>query len=450
MKRYLILILAIIFSGSTFSQERFRSGIFLHHSTGDRIWGPNGSSTSVPDEIVKYNSSFGYSGDEICSLNESGWPVNPWDNEWERWHRIFDNEDPEADILPFLLSNKIIVIKSCFPSSSMLGLGTPSDTLTPTMKSIYNYKWHWRNFIKVMEKHPEVFFVVWTNAPLVAGATNDNAAFYSHEFCTWAKDTLAKDLDPLFGGFPENVYVFDFFHKLVGTDYKLKPEYAVSSTNSHPNAAATELIAPQFVEEVFDASIAYESIYNGTLQPPALSSPVDNATGVALNGSLTWGSVSGATSYKVEVSTQSDFSTTVVSTTETTTTFTFSGELTNNTTYYWRVRSVNGVGESSWSDVWIFTTLVSTEIRDTGIPQFLVYPNPTKGLINIDLESDFYGDVLIWIYFSNGQLVRTYAFKDNNESVISLNLESLKDGVYFVRVKTGGGERMEKIILNKD
>jgi hypothetical protein len=36
------------------------------------------------------------------------------------------------------------------------------------------------------------------------------------------------------------------------------PMYAASPGDSHPNAAATQLVAPQFVEEIFDAAIAYE------------------------------------------------------------------------------------------------------------------------------------------------------------------------------------------------
>ena len=36
----------------------------------------------------------------------------------------------------------------------------------------------------------------------------------SHQFCIWAKDTLAAGNDLIFGDFPENVYVFDSFHLL--------------------------------------------------------------------------------------------------------------------------------------------------------------------------------------------------------------------------------------------
>jgi hypothetical protein len=70
------------------------------------------------------------------------------------------------------------------------------------------------------------------------------------------------DLIPLFGAFPSNVYVFDFFHKLVGANYMLPPSYATGIDDSHPNAAATLLVAPQFVNEAFNASIYYETHYS--------------------------------------------------------------------------------------------------------------------------------------------------------------------------------------------
>ena len=65
---------------------------------------------------------------------------------------------------------------------------------------------------------------------------------------------------PCFGAFPNNVYVFDFFSKLTNANGYLLPQYA-NDHDSHPNAAATTLVAPQLVNEVFDHSIAYESVY---------------------------------------------------------------------------------------------------------------------------------------------------------------------------------------------
>jgi|WetSurMetagenome_2_1015567.scaffolds.fasta_scaffold00011_28 hypothetical protein len=259
VRRLLVIVLAVIMPLAGFSQERFRSGVFLHHSTGENIWGPNGSATSIPLEIAGYNNLHGYSGSDAISMNQLWWPSGS-SNEWEYWHRIFENKDlANADIRPILTANKIVVIKSCFPSSGMSGRGTPADTLNPTLKSVYNYKWHWRHIVKVMKQHPENFFAIWTSAPMTAGQSNATEAGFSKSFCKWAKDTLAAGLDPVTGTFPRNIYVFDYFAKVTDISGFLLTQYAVSYYDSHPNSAATALIAPQFVNEIFNAAISYET-----------------------------------------------------------------------------------------------------------------------------------------------------------------------------------------------
>ncbi len=260
---FIFAILIIIFyccmcSNST-AQTRFRSGMFFHHSTGENIWGPNGSSTSVPQEMTRYNTQHGYTGQYAVTMSETWFPVN-FDNEWAIWHTVFESNSPE-NISSYFAGNKIIMVKSCFPSSAIEEIGQPIDTLSPDYKTIYNYKWHWRHIITVMKNHPQNFFVIWTNAPLTQAETNSNSAMLSKQFCKWAKDTLAMGLDPVFGIFPPNVYVFDFFSKLTDANGFMLLQYAIDPNNPHPNAAATALVAPLLVNEVFDHSIAYEQIF---------------------------------------------------------------------------------------------------------------------------------------------------------------------------------------------
>jgi len=234
-----------------------RNGIFFHHSTGMCIWGPNGGNTTVPAQITAYNTNHNLTGNNAFSLTELWWPDNPNDNnEWERWHRIFEGQDPGSVINSYLSNNRIIIIKSCFPSSNITGVGQPVDTTDPTLKTIFNYKWHWRHFLKSMRSNPNNFFVVWTNAPQVQAETTPAEALLAHQFCTWAKDTLARGLDPVFGTFPRNVFVFDFFHKLADANGYLPSQYASGPNDSHPNAAATELVAPLFIQEIFNAFLA--------------------------------------------------------------------------------------------------------------------------------------------------------------------------------------------------
>ncbi len=249
-----LLLIAVTSSGQT----RYRSGVFLHHSTGGCIWGPNGGQVSVPAEIAKYNLSHGLVGSDSVKMIETWWPSG--DNEWTTWHTIFDNRDGSNDIRTILASHPVIMIKSCYPSSSMSGLGSSADSLTPSRKTTFNYKWHWRSMISVMKGRPQNFFIIWTNAPLVAGSTNASEAALSRAFCRWAKDTLAAGLDPIAGAFPRNIYVFDFFHMLAGADGMLPLQLANGSSDSHPNAAATALVAPQLVKQVFDAALAYEAL----------------------------------------------------------------------------------------------------------------------------------------------------------------------------------------------
>jgi hypothetical protein len=249
------------------AQNNFRSGIFLHHSTGIYIWGPNpdgNSTTTIPQQMHLYNTAHELKGDDSISMNEEWW--SPGDNEWATQHQFFEGNTDFTNINDYLEANKILVVKSCFPSSSIEALGQPSDTLDPYYKSVYNYKWHWRHIIKVMENHPERFFAIWTNAPLERASTNVNEARFSKSFCKWAKDSLSKGLDDTYGAFPKNVYVFDFFNKLVDSDGFLPDKFRSSEGDSHPNGAATDLIAPQFVNEIFNAAIAYETPVNA-VQP---------------------------------------------------------------------------------------------------------------------------------------------------------------------------------------
>ena len=358
MKKFvLIIICGIIFTPIDVIPQvgKYRSGIFLSHSTGLRIWGPNGSTTSVPQEIVAYNRAHGLFDSDSVTLSRRDWPEVPWNNEWERWHRIFDNTDVLADIRPLLANNKIIIIKSCFPSSELAGIGGAADTLTPVLKTIYNYKWHWRNFISVMKQNQENYFVVWTNAPRTSATTSNEAARLSDQFCKWAKDTLFKSNDPIFGAFPTNVYVFDFFHKLADSSGKLPLYYATAPDDSHPNSLATALVAPQFVQEIFDASIAYEG--SATIPSiPFLIMPENGSVDLVDQPTLKWTKDFNAISYHLQVSIDSGFSSIILDDSTLVDTSKMVGPLANLTKFYWHVRAKNNLGTSEWSERWNFTS----------------------------------------------------------------------------------------------
>ena len=91
---------------------------------------------------------------------------------------------------------------------------------------------------------------------------------------------------------------------------------------------------------------------------PILTFPANNATGVDINPTLTWETITGATSYHIQLSLTSNFSSqifedsTLVSGSQPLT------ALTKNTEYFWRVRAKNSGGVSSWVSS-SFTTINS-------------------------------------------------------------------------------------------
>lgn len=100
------------------------------------------------------------------------------------------------------------------------------------------------------------------------------------------------------------------------------------------------------------------------IDPPAaivLTSPSNSATGVSLRPTFTWEADAEADTYQLQVSTSSDFSTTVVNTTGITGTSQAIGtNLRMAVNYFWRVRGVNGGGNGDWSETRTFNSQWST------------------------------------------------------------------------------------------
>ena len=91
---------------------------------------------------------------------------------------------------------------------------------------------------------------------------------------------------------------------------------------------------------------------------PSLASPSDGSTDISTSPTLSWNLSNGATSYRLQISTSSTFSTAVVDQIRITgASYNVSG-LYNNTVYYWRVNATNTGGTSDWSNVWSFNTAI--------------------------------------------------------------------------------------------
>jgi len=98
----------------------------------------------------------------------------------------------------------------------------------------------------------------------------------------------------------------------------------------------------------------------GGVSPPALPtlvSPPNNSTDISVTPTMVWNASSGATNYKIQISTVANFLVVTDSATISNTQYIVTPEiLSGGYTYFWRVNASNSQGTSSWSSVWSFST----------------------------------------------------------------------------------------------
>ena len=182
---------------------------------------------------------------------------------------------------------------------------------------------------------------------------------------------------------------------------------------------------------------AWSSVWTFTTVPaaPTLASPASGATGVSITPTLTWNALSGATSYQVQVSTTSDFSTTTtifIQSNITTTSQQLSG-LAIGTVYYWRVNATYAVGTSGWSDIWSFTTA-------TAPPPVPTLVSPTNGAhrqpLSLQLSWNVSSGATSYeLQVSTAPDFSTTVFDQSNIHGTTRQVNGLADGtVYYWRV----------------
>ena len=89
----------------------------------------------------------------------------------------------------------------------------------------------------------------------------------------------------------------------------------------------------------------------------------------------------------------------------------------------------------------LFAPIVSTtELKSLGLS---VFPNPTKGILNIAVSNDNIKDMVIEVINLNGQVVKSEILRGQN---IQVNIQSIASGLYFLKVKTSDGIGVLKIM----
>ncbi|MBI3259349.1 MAG: T9SS type A sorting domain-containing protein [Ignavibacteriae bacterium] len=195
---------------------------------------------------------------------------------------------------------------------------------------------------------------------------------------------------------------------------------------------------------------------------PILTLPTDNAVSIPIDGAIEWNPVDGATSYRIQISTKSDFSDTVVSLNNGSAANKYSYKgLQYSTKYYWKIRasSNTGNGPSNFSAVRSFTTQAATgvnegdDINNSGL-ELSIHPNPVVNdlsIISYSLNQN--SNVTLQITDELGRTLSTLVNEHKNAGGYSIQLTretgglGLSTGVYYVKLSAGGASITKQIVV---
>ena len=186
---------------------------------------------------------------------------------------------------------------------------------------------------------------------------------------TSASYTIALDF---INGFSENVS-FSTTGEPVGSTVNFSPttinsDGTVTMTISNLNGVAVDSYTIEIIassNSIIRNINATLNILNATFETLNLTSPSNSGTGVALSPTFTWDEISNASSYDIEIATDSGFSSILVNENVTTNSYT-EASLDQSTTYYWRVKAKNSCGDGNFSSVSSFTTQNCSVCVSTG------------------------------------------------------------------------------------
>ncbi|MGD0337995.1 MAG: cohesin domain-containing protein [Bacteroidota bacterium] len=196
--------------------------------------------------------------------------------------------------------------------------------------------------------------------------------------------------------------------------------------------------------------------FKTVLSAPTLLSPANGATAQPSPLTLQWIVEPLATSYRVQVSIDSGFTTTFVNDTTDTTSMIISN-LDTSKIYYWHVCSKNGEGTSEYSSRWHFTTAATNAIErlDNAIPKDFGlsqnYPNPFNPTTNIEFRIAKQSYVTLEVFDILGHRIATLVNEVKSPGIYNVTMDgsTLASGMYFYTMKANNFTMTKKLVLMK-
>jgi len=258
--RMFFILSLIFFNGCKNSEgikmENQLNIIFLHHSTGNRIWSGEvskiASKLGFDGDVSKWFDNYNKKNGKNYKISETsfpkqspyGWNNYPYDY-YNIWVKNAGNKPYKEEPTLEILTKKydVIIFKHCFPVSNIKADSGNPD-INSDIKTLENYKLQYDALKKKLLGFPETKLIVWTPTALVESQTNKDEAERANEFSEWIKAVWDTKGD--------NIFLWDFRELQVEGELFFKNEYAESTNNSHPNSKFSHIVAPYFCKRVVD------------------------------------------------------------------------------------------------------------------------------------------------------------------------------------------------------
>lgn len=203
----------------------------------------------------------------------------------------------------------------------------------------------------------------------------------------------------------------------------------------------------------FDASDWSETWKFTTINTVFLDSPQNGETNVKLSPLLSWEAQTGIVSYEVMLAKNNSFSQPLVDeiVLAEDNSFNVPIVLEIEANYYWKVRAINGLDTSGWSDIWSFTTVPPVGVDEQGlIAKLNIYPNPVENIVYIQLKDKNALSLnitltdLVGIKVFESKVALNYGSK-----TVPVDVTYLQEGIYLLRVSDNESTFTRKIVIKR-
>jgi hypothetical protein len=188
-------------------------------------------------------------------------------------------------------------------------------------------------------------------------------------------------------------------------------------------------------------------VWNPCARPTLALLKIKNIT--STTAKVTWAPATNALSYTLQYKKKSATSWTTVNTNNVNKNLT---GLSPSTVYKVRVRSkcsASNGSVSKWTSKQFTTKPQKAELTEEGIlASYEIFPNPAKGMVQLQFELNEDDNVTISIYDLIGQLVYSSSarFNEGNQS-LQLDLQKLTAGLYITEIKSSSDKLRKPLVI---